>query len=49
MDEADGDVMLAIELTQETQKAGDVGGTVFIEPVEAHEGGRVAAAWAAEP
>ncbi len=38
MYEDDGDVMLAIELTQETQKAGDVGGTVFVEAVEAHEG-----------
>ena len=37
VDKDDGDVMLAIELTQEAEHPGDVGGTIFVQPVEPHE------------
>ena len=37
VDEDDGDIMLTIELAQEAEQPGDVGGTVFVQAVEPHE------------
>jgi hypothetical protein len=44
VDEGKGEVMTAIELAEESEEAGDVGGTVFVEVVEADQGVEEAAA-----
>lgn len=38
VDESDGEGVATVEFAEEAEQAGDVGGTVFVETVEAHDG-----------